>query len=361
MQETLPNIDYIAVLRRRIHWLIWPTLVIFLAVAAVSLLLPNIYKSWSTILIKSRQISEGLVASTVTTYADQRIESIKQEVMSRSKILDLVKKFNLYPEQREKIKTDSLVGKIKESISVKPLSAEVKTARSDRPGYVTIAFTLSFEGKSPAKVQGVVNDLASFFLAKNLSARQASARGTTNFLEKQAEKVKETVTEVDRKIAKFKEAHLEELPEFMTLNLQKAEKTNNRINNIDREILALKEQRVTIRYRLASANPYTGSSRVVLSDEERLQQLELKYTELKSKYSESHPDVKVLEKEIEILRNTANQFQDSSKKRTRLSKLEQDLAQVLSKYSDQHPMVLRIQSEIKEIEKEGTILRKQTV
>ena len=332
--------------------MIWPTLVIFLAVTAVALLLPNVYKSWATILIKSRQISEGLVSSTVTTYADQRIESIKQEVMSRSKILDLVKKFDLYPKQREKISTDALVEKVKESINVEPLSAAVQTGRSDRPAYVTIAFTLSFEGKSPPKVQGVVNDLASFFLAKNLNARQTSARGTTDFLEKQVAKVRESVAEVDRKIAIFKEAHLEELPEFMKLNLQKVEKTNDRINNIDREILALKEQRITVKNRLASVNPYSGTGGAVSSDAVRLQQLELRYTELKSKYSQSHPDVKVLEKEIEILKNTIGRFEDFDQKRKRLRTLEQDLVQQLSRYSEQHPVVHRIKAEMKEIEKE---------
>ena len=94
MQESQPTIDYLGILRRRIHWMIWPPLVIFLAATAIAIALPNIYKSESTILIEGRQISEGLVTSTVTTYADQRIGAINQEVMRRSKVLNLVKKFD---------------------------------------------------------------------------------------------------------------------------------------------------------------------------------------------------------------------------------------------------------------------------
>ncbi|OEU78888.1 MAG: hypothetical protein BA865_09715 [Desulfobacterales bacterium S5133MH4] len=352
MQESQATIDYLAVLRRRIHWLIWPAVVIFLAAATVALFLPNVYMSETIILIEGRRISEGLVASTVTTYADQRIQSIKQEVLSRSKLLDLVQKFDLYPELREKISTEALVRKVKESISVEPISAAVKTGRSDRPASVTIAFTLSFEGKDPRKVQGVVSDLASFFLAKNLSAMQASAKGTSDFLAKQLEKVRETIAELDEKIARFKEAHLEELPEFMRLNLQKVEKINDRINNIDRQILALKEQSITVKYRLSFVNPYSGAGGAVLSDEERLQQLELRWTELKSKYSESHPKVKALKKEIAISRKTVEQFEGLNEKRNRLKELEQNLAQLLSRYSDQHPVVRRIRAETKELEKE---------
>ena len=352
MQQPQASIDYLSLLRRRIHWLIWPALLIFLAAAAVALLLPNVYESNTTILIESRQISEGLVAGTVTTYADQRIQAIKQEVMSRSKILELVEKFDLYPELREKISTDALVKKIKESISIEPLSAAVKTGRSDRAASITIAFILSFEGENPRKIQGVVNDLASFFLAKNLKVRQASAKGTTDFLEKQAEKVKGTLSELDEKIAKFKKAHLEELPEFMTINLKKVEKINDRINNIDWEVIALKEQRASVKYKLDFVDPYSGTGGRVLTDTEKLQELELRWAEFKSRYSEKHPKVKALEKEIAMLKETVVQFQGLNGKRSRLKELVQNLAQLRSKYSDKHPLVKKAKLAIEELQKE---------
>jgi succinoglycan biosynthesis transport protein ExoP len=333
MQQSQPSIDYLAILRRRIHWLIWPALLVFLAAAAVALSLPNIYKSEAVIMIEGQQIAEKLVSSTVTTYADQRIQTIEREMLSRSKILDLVKKFDLYPDQRQKISTDALVEKVKESISITPLSAEVKTGRSDRPASITIAFILSFEGKSPRKVQAVVNDLAAFFLAK-------------------AEKEKQSISELDKKIAKFKEAHIEELPEFMQLNLQKVEKINEKMNNTDQQILALQEQSIMVKYKLAFVNPYSGADGRALSNEEKLQELELKYNEFKSKYSEKHPKVNALKKEIEILRSMVDQFQDLNQKRNRLKELEQNLAQLLSRYSDQHPVVRRIKAEIKELKKE---------
>ena len=352
MEESKSNIDYLSLLRRRIHWLIWPALLIFLTAAAVALLLPNVYKSETTILIEGRQIAEGLVTSTVTTYADQRIQAIKQEVMSRSKLLELINKFDLYPDLREKISTQALVNKVKSSISIEPLSAAVKTGRSDRPASITIAFILSFEGKDPRKIQGVVNDLASFFLAKNLKARQTSARGTTDFLIKQVEKVKGTLSELDEKIAKFKEAHLEELPEFMTLNLKKVEKINDRINNIDWEVVALKEQRANVKYKLEFVDPYSGTGGQVLTDTEKLQELELRWAEFKSKYSEKHPKVKALEKEIAMLKETVVQFQGLNGKRSRLKERVQNLAQLRSKYSDKHPLVKKAKLAIEELQKE---------
>ncbi|MFH1674835.1 MAG: hypothetical protein ABIF87_15645 [Pseudomonadota bacterium] len=352
MQQPQASIDYLAVVRRRIHWLVWPALLIFLAATALALSLPNAYKSETTILIEERQIAEGLVTSTVTTYADQRIQSINQEIMTRSKLMELVDKYDLYPELREKISTNALVEKMKDSISVKPLSAAVRTEKSNRPAAVTIAFTLSFEGKNPRKTQQVVNDLASFFLAKNLKVRQASAKGTTDFLAMQTEKARETVAELDEKIAKFKEAHWEELPEFMTLNIKQVEKIGDRVNNIDREMLALKEQRSSIKYKLAFVDPYSGTGGRVLSDQEKLQQLELQWTEFKSKYSEKHPKVKALEKEIAMLKETVVRLQGPNEKKGQLKERVQDLAQLRSKYSDKHPLVKKATLEIEELQKE---------
>ena len=84
MEQTQLTVDdFYALLKRRKHWIIWPSLVGLLIALVVALILPNIYKSEAAILIENSQISEGLVASTVTTFADQRIEAIKQEIMSR--------------------------------------------------------------------------------------------------------------------------------------------------------------------------------------------------------------------------------------------------------------------------------------
>lgn len=351
MEQHQIDIDYLAILRRRIHWLVWPVVIALLGALIISVILPNVYKSEASILIEDREISEGLVPSTVTTYADQRIEVIKQEVMSRSNILGLVEKFDLYPETREKISTNALVAKVKESISVQPKSATIKTGR-DRPGYVTVAFIISYESKHPQKAQQVVSELTSFFLAKNLKARRASAKGTTEFLEKQVEKVKEDLADLDQKIAAFKEAHLEELPEFMDLNMQKIDKIEQKISNIDQQLLSLQEQAIGVKYKLGFINPYSTEGNRVLSDAERLQQLQLKLMEFKSRYSPEHPKVLALSKEIEALKKTVDEGPGLEQKRQRLQELKQSLAEDLAKYSQEHPVVKRVKSEIESLERE---------
>ena len=352
--------DYVAVFRRRIHWIVWPALLMILAGLAVATFLPNIYKSEAVILIEGQQITEALVPTTVTSYADQRIQAIAQQVMSRSKILELVRKFNLYADEREKLPTDTLVDKVKESISITPISAEIKTVRSNAPSALTIAFSLAFEGKSPQTVQRVTSELTSFFLSSNIEARKDSAKGTAEFLEKQVEAVRAEVEKLEEDISQFKQKHLEELPEFMALNVQNLESINNSINNVTREMVSLEEQTVPMRNQLASLDPYVGSTSRVLSDDEQLQQLELKRAQLRSKYSDKHPAVQALEREIEIVRTTTEQYQDLTKMRERFQQLEHELAQLKAKYSDKHPTVMKVSAELKALRQDIAAAEKRS-
>jgi polysaccharide biosynthesis transport protein len=85
------------ILRRRKWGLIIPALLVFLAAAGVALLLPPVYRSSSTILIEEQEIPAEFVRATVTSYAEERIQMIKQRVMSFSRLNELVTRFNLYP------------------------------------------------------------------------------------------------------------------------------------------------------------------------------------------------------------------------------------------------------------------------
>jgi uncharacterized protein involved in exopolysaccharide biosynthesis len=88
---------------RRKAWFLWPLISLLLLTAIICVILPNVYKSTATVLILNQQIPSTMVPSTVTTYAQGRIQAITQEVTSRSKILKLVEKYNLLPDKVKKL------------------------------------------------------------------------------------------------------------------------------------------------------------------------------------------------------------------------------------------------------------------
>ena len=351
--------DYFAIIRRRIHWIIWPALLIAFSGFAVATALPNIYRSEARILIEGQQVTETLVPTTVTSFVDQRIQSIVQQVMSRSKVLEIIKKFDLYKEQRDKLTTDALVDKFTEAIQILPISTEIKTSQSKSPSSLTIAFSLSFEARSPKKAQQVTNELASFFLAQNIEARKDTAKGTVDFLSMQVKTTKAELDQLQNQFSQFKEQHLEELPEFMNVNIQNLTRLDTELNNINREIVSLEEQNVITRNQFAALDPYLGETTRVLSDEEQLQQLELKRAELRARYSDKHPALRAIEREIEIIGSTASGGKGLQNKMDSLKMLEQELAQMRSKYSDQHPSVKKLVGQIEELKQEIEEQRKE--
>ena len=148
--------DYMAILKRRKWSLILPALLVFAVAAAVALLLPPVYKSTATILIEEQEIPSEFVKATVTSYAEQRLQSINQRVMSSNRLLEIINRFDLYADIRDRWTTEEIVAKMREATKLEPISAEVMDRRSGRPAEATIAFTLSYEGKAAPQNSAIV-------------------------------------------------------------------------------------------------------------------------------------------------------------------------------------------------------------
>lgn len=86
--------DYFKIFKRRIKFFVIPFLLISLIAVLLAVLLPSVYRSSATILIEEQVIPSDLVRSTVTTYADQRIQVISQRIMTRANLSGIIKKYN---------------------------------------------------------------------------------------------------------------------------------------------------------------------------------------------------------------------------------------------------------------------------
>src|SRR5208283_4490828 len=243
-------------LRRR-GWFLWPLISLLLLTAIISVVLPNVYKSTATVLILNQQIPAAIVPSTVTTYAQERIQAITQEVTSRSKILKLVEKYNLLPDKVKKLTTEELVDAIRKRISFQTINAEVNKDGGG-PVNLTIAFSISYEDEDPVKAQAVTNEIVSFYLEKNLESREKVARGTTEFLTEQLKQEHMRIDDLQTRIADFQKEHLEELPEYFTLNMQKLERLSQRLSDIGMQMSSLEEQRSILKGDQALLDPYSS-------------------------------------------------------------------------------------------------------
>ena len=148
-QETKSLNEIMDILKRRKMVFVVTAIPILMVALAVALLWPPVYRSSSTILIEEQEMPRDFVATTVTSYAEQRLQSINQRIMSTTRLLEIINRFNLYEDMRKKVTVEEAVEQMRKDIKFETMSAEVMDPRSGRQTAITIAFTVSYEGRNP--------------------------------------------------------------------------------------------------------------------------------------------------------------------------------------------------------------------
>ena len=343
-EQTFEFSDFVGALKRRRKAVLAIAGSLFLIGALAALLWPPTYKSSATILIKEQDIPPDLVRSTVTSYAAQRIEAIRQRVLARPNLLEIIKKYDLYASDRKRLTTEEIIEEMRDNIDLSLIDAEVMDPRSGRPTSAVIAFQLSFSGEYPNKVQKVANELMSLFLEENLKERSAKARETFQFLTEETDRLQNEIRKYQEELAEFKEAHVNTLPELTQLNMQLMDRTEREISDIDGLIRSKQESIIYLKGQLAQLDPY--GSDINLNPATRLQALRTEYAGLVARYSPDHPDVLRMKREIEALEKETGVRETAAERLAQIEALEQQLAGLRERYSDQHPDVVKLKKQI---------------
>jgi succinoglycan biosynthesis transport protein ExoP len=297
--------DYLAILNRRKWALLVPFFLIAVASVMAAMLLPPVYKSTATILIEKREIPAKYVTSSMTTFAEQRMQSIRQRVLTSRQLQALIKQFGLYGKLQKKQTMDEILAKMRSQISLNPVNVEVTDQRSRRPATATIAFTLSYEGDNPQKVQQVVNTISTLFLKEDLKGRTAQASSTHEFLKKEKEKIDVRLVKYEQQLAAYKKKHVNSLPELFQVNMQSLNTIERNIELSKENLRTLKEKKEELGEQLSNTIIDLEDSMVVGgrkdADEIRLESLKMELINLKTKFSNLYPDVKKLQQEIKKL------------------------------------------------------------
>jgi len=342
--------DYLHILRRRKALLFWPMLVLMLLAVIVATALPAVYQSSATILIEQQDIPQDLVRSTITTYADQRLQVISQRVMTSANLSSIVKKFNLYADMLKKNTITVVLEKMRKDINMEMVSADVIDPRSGRPTQATIAFTLSYDSESPELAQKVASELASLYLSENIKTRTAKTEDTSHFLTLEADKLKTEIQQIEEKLATFKENHAGSLPELTQLNIQLMERSEREINEVDSRIRSLVEHKAYLEAELSLIHPdvamFSKSGSRILGPEDRLKSLKAVYAQLVATYTPEHPDVIRTRQEIVSLEKTIGGNTGIIELQEQLKQQQGELGTLHEKYSVEHPSVKKLQRSI---------------
>ena len=255
---------------------------------SIIMALPDLYQSTALVMIERQQVPEAFVRPTVTSQLEIRLQTISQEILSRSRLESLITRFNLYPDMRTAASSEQAVDRMRNDIRL-----ELKASDNNRVG-TTTAFALSYRGRDPQIVAQVTNTLASFYIEENLRARERQATGTAEFLRVQLSDAKKRLDEQEARVSALRRRYLGQLPQQMQGNLATLDSLNQQLRiNTDNQV-RLAERRDQLNTQLAQARAVSGDE----TDEMRLARLRRELATLRVKYTDLWPDIVRIKDEI---------------------------------------------------------------
>lgn len=297
--------DYLAIARRRLALVLVPGLVAPLLAFLVSFALKPKYTSVAVLLVEGQLLPDGYVKPIVTEHVSDRMTTVEQNVLSRSRLQPLVEQLGLV---RKGQSLDSVVDQIRSGVSVtetslgKPHGPFEKTGPG---GTADVAgFNVNYTSDNPRDAQQVCAEITSLILAENLEVREQVAKSTTEFLSRQLEQAKRNLDEMDTKVAQFKIQHFGRMPGDMETNFRLLAAMNSQLDASTQAISRMQENKLHTQAQLdkeldawksAQAAPTFAPLR------QQLVSLQEHLVLLQTRYTDDFPDVGKTKREIEAL------------------------------------------------------------
>jgi succinoglycan biosynthesis transport protein ExoP len=340
---------YLSIVRRRHLYFLIPLLIGWAIVWGVSWVLPPRYRSGTLILVEQPTMPKDYVTPNVNEDLQERLQSITQQILSRTRLLHIVEQLNLYPSNHAQQPQDSLVDRMRKDIDIEL----VRDAGNNR----ITAFNLYYSSGDPHIAQQVTSELTNMFINENLDVRKRQSEDTTKFLENQLATARTSLGAQEQKIREFKAQHVGEMPAQLASNLQILSGLQGQLQNEEDAFNAAKQQHVYLQtladqYRAMERPAKTGDGSVVglPAIERELEKLGAQLADLSARYTDGHPDVQKLKVQIAKTQKIRDELQASLKAKGPESKHDdKDVPISVNESSDttQASLLAQVQSQLR--------------
>jgi polysaccharide biosynthesis transport protein len=289
--------QYVDVVRRRHMYFLVPFFLGWLVVWSVSWVLPSRYRSGTLILVEQPSMPKDYVTPNVTDDLQARLQSITQQILSRTRLLHIIDELNLYGDKRGRLNPDELVERMRKDI-------EIELVHGGDRNQIT-SFNIYYSSHDPRVAQQVTSELTNLFISENLELRQQKSEDTTKFLEQQLETARQALAEQEEKVRVFKDQHLGELPTQLGSNLQILSGLQSQLQNEEDGLNADRQQNAYLQSMLEQSRALQRGTRTgdatpggIPALDQELDRLKAQLADLSSHYTERHPDVRKLKEQI---------------------------------------------------------------
>jgi uncharacterized protein involved in exopolysaccharide biosynthesis len=275
----------------RYRWLLVVPLVVFVVGGVLyAYSLPERYQSSALIQVVPQRVPESYVRPTVTAKIEDRLESVKQLILSRTKLESIILEFNLYPLERQNGLIEDVVERMRN------VDIEMRIARGD-------SFHINYSSSDPRKAMRVVERLAGLFIEENLRDRELLAESSSQFLESQLALARTRLEETEKKLATYRRLYAGQLPDQVETNLTGVTSTQMQIQQIVESLNRDRDQRLLLQRQIAdllqtppdvalpassNQDPQTLTGRTI---DEQLEQARAALRAMELRFTAEHPSV----------------------------------------------------------------------
>jgi protein tyrosine kinase modulator len=302
--------DILEIVWRRRWLLVVPLVVSSIGTMVWSRGLPDRYQSEAVVLVVPPRVPQNYVRPTVTKPLKDRLEGIRQEILSRTRLERIITEFDLYPELRRKALMDTVVARMREDIGL-----DVAAARSRRAD--PNSFSISYQSENPKTAMLVADRLASLFVQANIENRTVQADATTQFLQGQLEEARRKLQEHEATLESFRRANAGRLPSEVESNLHVMARTQEQVQALNVSISQDRDRQLVIERTIAdemsfgaipvaAAPAREGGPAVPQPAAQELVTARANLAALELKLKPEHPDVRNLKKRIRELEQRAS-------------------------------------------------------
>lgn len=282
------------IIRERYRWLLFPTVLCFIAGIVAAFTLPAVYRSTATLLVESPQLPEDVVGAQDLDIVDQRIAKIRQQVLSRPRLIELIQKHRLYTDERSSKSLSEIIEKMRSSTTIETVSAELQRASAGRSS--TIAFALSFDYKDAAPAQAVAQDMTEQVMLIDATRSSEQATNTVQFLTDQATALQSQMAALESSIESIKAQNGFALsnPGMMVMG--------GASGSYDAQIIALQRDNALLSAQREARKSAAERDPLVAGAEAEL-------AAAQARYSDGHPDIGIAKRRLAEARRLADSNQ----------------------------------------------------
>jgi succinoglycan biosynthesis transport protein ExoP len=296
--ESLDLGRYAALIRRRWWYFLLPLFFGWALVWGASWVLPPKYKSSTQILVEQPTMPKDYVTPNVNDDLQDRLQSIQQQILSRTRLWHIIEQFNLYASERSHRTPEEIVERMRKDIEVSLVMGESQREVS--------AFVVAYSSRDPKVAQEVTTELTNLFINENLETRQQESEDTTAFLTSQLEEARKALAEQEEKVRVFKDQHPGALPTELQSNIQIMNGLQTQMQSDQDALNAARQQNAYLQSLLtqyhglqkSGVTPGGAPGGLTAIDQE-LAKEQAQLADLKARYTDRYPDVRKMQQQVD--------------------------------------------------------------